>query len=186
MGCACVCQRHESSSTCDPRRPNSPESRLMPAQRFRARRSPGLSGQIGNHSLSNSACEEFVASPLGACQPMSRAGAPRLASWQECKAKKLMFDHLAGPIDVGEVARSCRVSRGYFISAFGASTGLTPHQWLICSRLHRAQKLLLSTDLSLAEIAQDCGFYDQSHFNRTFSQRTGVPPGKWRRARRAA
>lgn len=159
---------------------------MMPAQRSRARRSPGLSVQIGNHSLPNSACDEFVASPFGVCQITNRAGAPRLASWQERKAKKLMFDHLARPIDVGEIARSCRVSRGYFISAFGASTGLTPHQWLICCRLHRAQELLLSTDLSLAEIAQDCGFYDQSHFNRTFARRTGMPPGKWRRARRAA
>src|SRR3546814_4859217 len=75
-----------------------------------------------------------------------------------------MSHNLSGSADVKDIARSCRISRGYFVSAFKVSAGITPHQWLIRSRLQRAQELLLSTDLSLADIALDCGFYDQSHF----------------------
>ena len=114
-------------------------------------------------------------------RPIEEEGGQRLTSWQERKAKRLMSGHLAGAIDVGEIARRCRISRGYFISAFSASTGLTPHQWLICSRLCRAQELLALTDLSLAEIALECGFYDQSHFSRAFVRRIGETPGRWRR-----
>ncbi|WP_425057435.1 helix-turn-helix domain-containing protein [Sphingopyxis panaciterrae] len=107
--------------------------------------------------------------------------APWLSVWQERKAKKMMADHLSRPIDVGELAHSCGVSRGYFISAFCASAGITPRQWLLCARVHQAQEMLLSTDLPLVRIAIDCGFYDQSHFSRAFARRAGVPPGRWRR-----
>src|SRR3546814_6914438 len=69
-----------------------------------------------------------------------------------------MSHNLSGSADVKDIARSCRISRGYFVSAFKVSAGITPHQWLIRSRLQRAQELLLSTDLSLADIALDCGF----------------------------
>jgi transcriptional regulator GlxA family with amidase domain len=80
---------------------------------------------------------------------LNGTGGPRLASWQERKAKKFMFAHFSESVDIGEIARICRMSRGYFISAFCASTGLTPHQWLICFRIRLAQELLLSTDRSL-------------------------------------
>src|SRR3546814_2490382 len=83
-----------------------------------------------------------------------------------------MSHNLSGSADVKDIARSCRISRGYFVSAFKVSAGITPHQWLIRSRLQRAQELLLSTDLSLADIALDCGFYDQSHFSRAFAKRS--------------
>src|SRR3546814_15161165 len=82
-----------------------------------------------------------------------------------------MSHNLSGSADVKDIARSCRISRGYFVSAFKVSAGITPHQWLIRSRLQRAQELLLSTDLSLADIALDCGFYDQRHFSRPFAKR---------------
>lgn len=113
----------------------------------------------------------------------SGAKTPRLAPWQERKAKTIMSEHLADPVDVEEIARSCGVSHGYFITAFCNCTGLTPHQWLIRSRLHRAQDLLLSSDLPIAEIALSCGFYDQSHFSHAFAHRAGLPPGRWRRER---
>ncbi len=150
-------------------------------------RSPALRSSPTSPLSLNAAHDEFVVSHLGAPQrPSKGAKTARLAVWQVRKAMKLMADHMADPIDLGEVARSCRVSRGYFIDAFNASTGLTPHQWLIRSRLHRAQELLGSTNLPLAEIALACGFCDQSHFNRTFARRTGETPGRWRRTARRA
>jgi AraC family transcriptional regulator len=48
-------------------------------------------------------------------------------------------------------------------------------------RVERAKKLLSEPDLQLAEIAQLCGFADQSHFARVFSQFEGFSPGRWRR-----
>lgn len=119
-------------------------------------------------------------SPRLACS-IRKASMPRLASWQERKAKRMMIENLSRPADIENIARCCRLSKGYFISAFFASTGATPHQWLINSRVERAQLLLSATNLSIAEISLECGFYDQSHFSRTFVHRTGELPGRWRR-----
>jgi AraC-like DNA-binding protein len=40
---------------------------------------------------------------------------------------------------------------------------------------------LLDTHASLAEVATECGFADQSHFTRVFTNHEGSSPGKWRR-----
>jgi len=67
---------------------------------------------------------------------------------------------------------------------FKKTSGLTPHRWLVQRRLERAQDLLLWSTLSLAQIALDCGFSEQSHFTRTFTRLVGTSPGEWRRQRR--
>jgi AraC family transcriptional regulator len=43
--------------------------------------------------------------------------------------------------------------------------------------------MLLSSELPLSAIAVDCGFADQSHLTRVFTNMVGAPPGVWRRAR---
>ena len=48
-------------------------------------------------------------------------------------------------------------------------------------RINAAIRLLTSTNKLLAEIAHDCGFYDQSHFTRAFIRERGVTPGAYRR-----
>jgi AraC-like DNA-binding protein len=46
--------------------------------------------------------------------------------------------------------------------------------------------MLAEGNMSLAEIAAECGFSDQSHFTRTFTHATGIAPGRWRRTHAAA
>jgi transcriptional regulator GlxA family with amidase domain len=58
---------------------------------------------------------------------------------------------------------------------------MTPHECLQGSRVARARDLLLTSRLSLAEIAVAAGFADQSHLSRIFRRATGMPPGLWRR-----
>jgi transcriptional regulator GlxA family with amidase domain len=48
-------------------------------------------------------------------------------------------------------------------------------------RVDRAKDLMRATGTPLAEIAFACGFADQSHFTRMFSQATGMTPREWRR-----
>jgi AraC-like DNA-binding protein len=45
-----------------------------------------------------------------------------------------------------------------------------------------AIELMSSTDASLAQIAFNAGFSDQSHFSRVFAQKSGVTPGVWRKS----
>src|SRR3546814_12763698 len=66
----------------------------------------------------NVACDERVIAPLGDTRTLAALAAPRLSAWQERKAEELMSNNLSGSADVKDIARSCRISRGYFVSAF--------------------------------------------------------------------
>lgn len=105
-----------------------------------------------------------------------------LSNWQERLSKELLDAHIAGQIAISELATCCGISTSHFAHAFKTSTGVAPHQWLLRRRAERAQDLLRRTSLSLAQIAQLCGFADQSHFNRVFQRLNGVSPGAWKRS----
>jgi AraC-like DNA-binding protein len=105
-----------------------------------------------------------------------------LAPWQERRAKQMMDQRL--DVSLSDLARECGVSVAHFSRAFKLSTGLAPHRWQLNRRFQRARAMLVGTDLSLAEIALECGFTSQSHFSVSFAQHTGMSPGRWRRAHR--
>lgn len=73
------------------------------------------------------------------------------------------------------------LSPSYFGRVFKASTGTTPHRWLVNARVRRAQQILLETEASLVDVALASGFSDQSHLSRAFCGVTGQTPGAWRR-----
>jgi AraC family transcriptional regulator len=60
--------------------------------------------------------------------------------------------------------------------------GMTPHQYVLRTRLHRAALLLRRTDQPVAGIAFDCGFGDLSTFNRRFRRVMGASPSDYRNA----
>lgn len=66
-----------------------------------------------------------------------------------------------------------------FPRRFKKAAGLTPHQFLIQSRI-RAAKKLLTGELPLAAAALEAGFYDQSHLNRWFRRSIGLTPREYR------
>jgi AraC family transcriptional regulator len=102
---------------------------------------------------------------------------------QEHTAKELMRAHIVGAISVEKLAEECGVSRGHFFRAFRWTTGKTPHQWLIEARVELSKELLLTSRLSLSQIAAACGFANPSHFTRVFSSTIGTAPRAWRAAR---
>lgn len=106
-----------------------------------------------------------------------------LAEWQERRAKEFLAANAGANVSVGGAAAACKLSRSYFFRAFRSATGETPYQWLSRHRIDKARGLLLGS-LSIAQIALDCGFSDQSHLTRVFSKMVGVPPGIWRREHR--
>lgn len=83
--------------------------------------------------------------------------------------------------DLAELAAIAGLSRHHLLRLFKRETGLTPHAYLTDCRV-RAARRLLAQGTSPAEVAQACGFYDQSHLNRAFKQRTGSAPGAYRAA----
>ena len=108
-----------------------------------------------------------------------------LASWQLQRARDFMNVNLAGDPSIAEVANECGLSASYFARAFKQTTGVSPHGWLIKRRIERAKELLQKPGWKLIDIAQVCGFVDQSHFTRVFSRSEGHSPGRWRRLYRA-
>jgi PAS domain S-box-containing protein len=63
--------------------------------------------------------------------------------------------------------------------------GLSPKQYVMKARVEEANRLLATTDRPLAEIAQACGWYDQSAFTRQFTRVVGSPPGEYRARNRS-
>lgn len=102
-----------------------------------------------------------------------------LAAWQERKVIDHIVRHLDAPVSIAELAHMCGLSRSYFIKAFGRSFGRTPHRWLTDLRVRKARDLLRGS-MSIAEVAYACGFADQSHFTRVFSDAVGVSPARFR------
>ena len=108
-------------------------------------------------------------------------GSRRLSALQEARAKDMLLARSQGNVSLEDIASACNLSRSYFIRAFRETTQRTPHQWLLARPVEEARALLKRSHRSLSEIAIACGFSDQSHFTRTFSQLVGTPPGHWRR-----
>lgn len=125
-----------------------------------------------------------IASTYGGFAQQARGFKGGLTVRQTERAKAFMAAHCDEDVSLAEVARACNLSRGYFTQAFKVSTGLTPHQWRLRYRIDKAKVLLLETARPVAEIAMTCGFADQSHLTRVFSQQVGDSPASWRRRRR--
>ena len=105
-----------------------------------------------------------------------------LAPWQMRRTAQVLNERLASKVTLARLAGECGVSVAHFSRAFKQTTGRTPHRWLVEQRVEHAKRLLVTSALPLAEIAAICGFADQSHFTRVFSQLVGSGPGAWRRA----
>ena len=88
-------------------------------------------------------------------------------------------------LTVAEMAESVGLSESWFAHVFKNTTGTTPLQWQLGQRIDLVQRLLLESDLRLADIAAQLGFSDQAHLTRVFRKSCGEPPATWRRARLA-
>jgi AraC-like DNA-binding protein len=92
--------------------------------------------------------------------------------------------HSSRPIELEDMASEAGVSPFHFLRQFSAVLGVTPHQYLVRSRLRHAARLLSEDDRAVTDVAYDVGFNDLSNFVRTFHRAAGVSPSKFRRASR--
>ncbi len=106
---------------------------------------------------------------------------PLLAPWQVRVATTAMARDLSIVVSIKEIAFLCHLSLSYFVRAFSNTTGLTPYAWFMRQRIGHAEELLESSDLSLAQVALECGFSDQAHFTKAFVRATGMTPARRRR-----
>jgi AraC family transcriptional regulator len=121
-----------------------------------------------------------VATRYGGMRPPTGRAFGGLTPLQERRAKELLTHSISGDMPLSELARECGLSLRSFSRAFRKSVGAPPHRWVIQQRIELAKALLRNDPMSLAEIAVECGFSDQSHFTRFFTATVGVSPGFWR------
>jgi AraC-like DNA-binding protein len=112
----------------------------------------------------------------GATHARDRRRAVETALWIEA--------HSHQQIDLEQAAGQADISPFHFLRLFSGVLGVTPHQYLVRSRLRHAARLLADGDVSITDVAYDVGFGDLSNFVRTFHRAAGVSPLRFRQASR--
>ncbi|MGE3874737.1 MAG: helix-turn-helix domain-containing protein [Parvibaculaceae bacterium] len=85
------------------------------------------------------------------------------------------------PLGLGEAAQAARMSRYHFLRTFRRTLGVTPYQFLLNRRMHRAAMALKTSAAPVAAVAFASGFGDLSTFNARFREVIGMTPQAFRR-----
>lgn len=118
----------------------------------------------------------------GARRP--RAGAQAADRRRAVESALWIDTHCAADVDLQHLAGQAGLSVFHYLRVFASVLGVTPHQYLVRSRLRRAAQLLADEERPVTDIALDVGFSDLSNFVRTFHRAAGVSPRGYRRAAR--
>ncbi|MBO7688986.1 MAG: helix-turn-helix domain-containing protein [Kiritimatiellae bacterium] len=90
--------------------------------------------------------------------------------------------HFAEPLALPDLARVSGMSESSFRRTFKQVMEITPGSYIATIRINHARKLLATTGMKIHDIAEACGFYDQSHFIRTFKRLRRQTPAQYRHA----
>lgn len=110
----------------------------------------------------------------GRVEPRHLDGSTRAINW----AREYLEAHFDENISLEQLASIANLSSYHFTRTFSQVVGLPPHAYLNHIRVERAKTLLID-GFSLAHIAAETGFVDQSHFTRRFKRIVGVTPGQY-------
>ena len=124
-------------------------------------------------------CTEIVQPPENA-PGLHEESAARFRSRAVRRAVAYMHANLADSVRLEDIAGAVGLSVFHFSRTFRHATGLAPHRYLIQARTERVKVLLLESEQSLAAIAKDAGFSDQSHMSKVFRKITGTTPKYFR------
>lgn len=94
--------------------------------------------------------------------------------------------NLALPLPVDRLAALATLSRAHFVRQFTQATGQPPSDYVLARRLERIERLLLATELTVAEIARATGFNDANYLAKTFRRHRGLAPLAFRATRAEA
>ena len=95
-------------------------------------------------------------------------------------AQRIMTRDLHAPFDAAAFARDHHVSYSWFRRRFQQLTGSGPHQFHLDARMEKAERLLLHTNETVKEIADQLGYQDQNYFSAQFKKKHGQSPTAFR------
>ena len=119
-----------------------------------------------------------------------------LAAWQTQNNKESIlpyYDELqlvrleimnsfSEPHSIAELACRLKISESYFQYLYRKHFGISFHRDLIQMRIDHAKYNLLTSSLSIDQIAEVCGYNNEVHFYRQFKKITGTSPAKFRKS----
>ena len=102
------------------------------------------------------------------------------------KTCKYIQENFHRELSIQELADHVSFSPSYFYKIFKKTANTTPAEYIISVRLSNAKVLLLESDLTVAQIAERCGFRDASYFSYYFRKSFGITPSKYRSSKQKA
>lgn len=106
----------------------------------------------------------------------------RLNDYRAEYACRYVLAHFHENVNRDQMAEMVHLSPGYFSNLFRAETGMSFSDYLIMVRIENAKTLLRRFELSVEAISKKCGFNSLAHFSRTFKDRCGLSPLKFRKS----
>ena len=125
---------------------------------------------------------ELAAATLQAAGALTRPPRdPGAAAWARVvEAVHLIDASPEAPHALASLACAAGLSEFHFLRTFQRVTGVTPHQYVLRTRLRAAALRLPGNAEKIVDIALACGFNDLSNFNHAFRQEFDVSPREWR------
>lgn len=114
-------------------------------------------------------------------EQMARYHHTDVYSIQVVKAMEYISANLHRKLTTEDVGHALSVNRSYLSALFKKETGGSLHAYILSEKIKACGQMLLTTDLSYAEISEYYGFSSQSHFTRCFREETGLTPAQYRK-----
>jgi AraC family transcriptional regulator len=144
-------------------------------------RSGGPSGKLYSDSLAHALAIRYLLLDERPKYQKTDSAVSALPPYALKRVLERIDHNFQSEISLASLADEAGYSRGHFLKMFRTSMGMTPHRYLLKRRLDHAQSLLKRREMSIIDVAADCGFSSQAHLNQVFRKHLGVTPGDYRR-----
>lgn len=137
---------------------------------------------LHNDHISEVNISEMLYSLICSLFKMPTAGESNIAKIVD-EAMSYIDSHFRDTPSVKEIASSIGFSTAYFSQCFKSQTGFSPHEYLVLKQIKEAKELLLSSTMTIREIAFSIGYKSEANFIRSFKKNVGMTPSTYRNVR---
>ncbi len=87
------------------------------------------------------------------------------------KVKQYILDNIEEQLSLDDIATFLGYNKYHIIKMFKQQYGITPHAFIVNHKINKAKKMIIEdNDLTIVDVANEVGFYDQSHFSKSFKK----------------